>query len=89
LDVAGSIGNDELALGSGEVAVGHIDGDALFPLTAQAIGEQCQIKLAAFGYAGDLIFVDTLGIVKQTADESGFTIVNAAGCGKTKKPFQK
>ncbi len=37
--VAGSVGDDELAMRGGEVAVGDIDGDALLPLGAQAVGE--------------------------------------------------
>jgi len=87
--VAGSIGNDELAVRGGEVAVGDINGDALFTLTSEAIGEESEIELAAFGDGGYLIFVSALGIVKEAADESGFTIVHAAGGGKAEKAFQK
>src|SRR3954470_18486153 len=37
--VARSVGNDEFAFWRGEVAVRHIDGDALLALGAQAIGK--------------------------------------------------
>ena len=43
LDVAGGVGDDELALGCGEVAVGDVDGDALLALGAQAVGEQREV----------------------------------------------
>ena len=40
LDVARSVGDDEFALGSGEVAVGDVDRDALLTLGAQPVGDQ-------------------------------------------------
>ena len=47
LDVAGRIGDDELAPRRREVAVGHVDRDALFALGAQAVGEQREIDVPA------------------------------------------
>ncbi len=41
--VARRIGNDELALGGGEVTIGDINGNALFALRLQAVGKQRQI----------------------------------------------
>ena len=38
LDVPRGVRDDELAARRGEVAVGHVDGDALLPLGAQAVG---------------------------------------------------
>ena len=49
LHVAGGIGDDELATRGGEVAVGDVDGDALFAFGAQAVGEVGQVDLAATG----------------------------------------
>jgi hypothetical protein len=43
----GGVGDDELALGRGEVAVGHVDGDALLALGAQAVGEQREVLRVA------------------------------------------
>ncbi len=40
------VGDDELAMGGGEVAVGDIDGDALLPLRAQAVGKLGKIDRA-------------------------------------------
>ena len=43
--VAGRVGDDELALVGGEVAVGDVDGDALLALGLEAVGEQGEIDL--------------------------------------------
>ena len=41
-----------------------------------------------FRDTGELVFVDALGIVKQTSDESAFAIVDTSSRGKTQKaPF--
>ena len=40
LRMAGRVANDEFARLGGEVAVGHVDGDALLALGAQAVGEE-------------------------------------------------
>ena len=45
--VAGSIGDDEFAARSREIAIGDVDGDALLAFGAQAIGEQGEIDRAA------------------------------------------
>jgi hypothetical protein len=52
LHVAGRVGDDELALGRGEIAIGHVNRDALFALGAQAVGEVGQVDLAAAGDVG-------------------------------------
>ena len=46
LDVPGAVGDDELAVRGGGVAVGHVDGDALFALGPQAVGDERQVDLA-------------------------------------------
>jgi hypothetical protein len=45
LDVARGVGDDELALRRGEVAVGDVDRDALLALGAQAVGEQREVDV--------------------------------------------
>ncbi len=40
----GRVGDDEFALGRREVTVSHINGDALFALGFQTIGQQRQIN---------------------------------------------
>jgi len=47
LGVPGGVGDDELPPGRGEVAVRHVDGDALLPLGPQAVHQQRQIDLVA------------------------------------------
>src|SRR2546422_6654315 len=41
--VSGRVGDDELSFRGCEIAVSDIDGDALFALRAQAVGEQREI----------------------------------------------
>jgi hypothetical protein len=45
--MARGIGNDEFALGGGEIAVGHVDGDALLALGLQAVDQQSQVDIVA------------------------------------------
>ena len=84
LDVAGGVGDDELASRRGEVAVGHVDGDALFAFGAQAVGEIGEVDLAVARDVGgtlegfELVFHQRLGVVEQAADERGFAVVHAA-----------
>ena len=44
LHVAGAVGQHKAAPVGGEVAVGHIDGDALLALGAQAVGQQREVQ---------------------------------------------
>jgi hypothetical protein len=45
LDVAGRVGDDELAFRGREVAVGHVDGDALLALGAEPVGEEREVDV--------------------------------------------
>ena len=89
--VAGRVGDDELAARRGEVAVGHVDGDALLALGAQAVGEQREIEAVGgevarrLADAGELVFVDALGIVEQAADQRALAIVHAARGGEAQE----
>ncbi|CAB3731085.1 hypothetical protein LMG24076_05454 [Trinickia soli] len=47
--VARRVGDDELAPRRGEVAIGHVDRDALLALGFQAVGQQRQIDFVAHG----------------------------------------
>ena len=83
--VAGGVGDDELALVGGEVAVGDVDRDSLLPLILEAVGEQRQIDLVAGravarGIPGDrreLVLIDHLRFVEQPADERALAVVDA------------
>ena len=84
--VARGVGDDELALGGGEVAVRDVDGDALLAFGLQAVHQQRQVHAAALGAGGlavaangvQLVFVDHLGIVQQAPDERALAVVHAA-----------
>jgi hypothetical protein len=44
--VPGAVGDDELAVRRGGVAVGDVDGDALLALGPQAVGDEGEVDLA-------------------------------------------
>jgi hypothetical protein len=79
------VGEDELALRGREVAVGHVDRDALLALRLEAVGEQGEVDQAdATVLRGglhrvDLILVHRLRIVQQPPDQRALPIVHAAG----------
>ena len=93
LHVAGAVREDEAAAVRGEVAVGDVDGDALFPLGAQAVGQQGEVdrlntgcagpaEAAVRGGAGDgveLVGEDRLGVVQEPAHQGGLAVVDRAG----------
>ena len=91
--MARGVRDDEFALGGGEIAVGHVDGDALLALRLQAVYQQRQIQLLAGGakllavglQRFELIFIDLLGVVQQAADEGALAVVHAAAGEKTQQ----
>ena len=81
--VSWGVGDDEFAFWGAEIAVGHIDGDALFAFGFQAIGQTGQIQsaaCAAFVKLRHLVGEQGLAVVQQAANQSGFAIVYTA-CG--------
>ena len=82
LDVAGRVGDDELALRRGEVAVGDVDGDALLALGPQAVGEQRQVRVLVAPLAAgaldrlELVLEDRLRVVEQPPDERRLAVVD-------------
>jgi hypothetical protein len=91
LDVAGGVGDDELAARGGEIAVGDVDGDALLALGAEAVGEEREIQhllaplLGRARYGLQLVREDGLRVVEQAADEGGFAVVHAARRGEAEQ----
>ena len=66
--MARRICQNEFAFRRREIAVGDIDGDALLPFGAQAVGEQRKIDFtAAYGLL-QLVFISPARIVQQTPD---------------------
>ena len=84
--VARGVGYDELALVGREIAVGHVDGDALFALGFEAVEQEGVVDvfagvahaLAVAFEGGELVFVDFFAVEEQTADERRLSVVHAA-----------
>jgi hypothetical protein len=93
LHMAGAVGEDERAAVGGEVAVGDVDGDALFAFGSQTVGEQGEVELpaeeAAFGAGGghglELVCQDRFRIVEQSAHQSGLSVVDGPGGGEAQQ----
>ena len=84
--VSGTVGDDETALVCAEVAVGHVDGDALFALGVEAIEQQRVVDLltlrsmplAVARERGKLVVEQVLAFVQQPADQRALAVVDAA-----------
>jgi hypothetical protein len=91
LHVPGCVGDDEFSFRRGEIAIRHVNRDALFTFGAQAISEVRQVDHAAARDVGrfferlDLILHQILGIIKQTADERGLAVINTAASVEAQK----
>ena len=72
----------------GEVAVRHVDGDALFTLRAQAVDQQRQVRCGQplvdrrAGDGVDLVGENRFRVVQQPADEGRLAVVDAARGGE-------
>ena len=84
--VARRVGDDELPPVGREIAVGHVDRDALLPFVLQTVGEQREIDIltggaiprGVFADGGELVLVDHLRLVEEPADERALAVVDAA-----------
>ena len=85
--VSRSVGDDKLALVGREVAICHVDGDALLALGFQTVEQQGVVNLACAGIAHalgvalqgrELVFVEFFRVKQQAADERALTVVHAA-----------
>ena len=91
LNVAGRVGDDELAARRGEVAVGHVDGDALLAFGAQAVGEQREVNVGVAAlsagalYGFQLILEDGFAVQQHAADQRALAVVDAAGGGEAQQ----
>ena len=74
--VTGGVANDELAGFGAEVAVSHIDGDALLALGRQTVGQQRQIGFTLALHTGQVVLQDGFGIDQQTTDERGLAVIH-------------
>ena len=76
--MAGCVGNDELARFGVEVAVRHVNRDALFALGLQAVGQQRQIGLPATLHASELVLQHGFAVDQQATNQRAFAVVDAA-----------
>ena len=84
--MAGRVGDDELALLSGEKAVRNVDRDALLAFGCKSVDQQRKVdfvalrpNLLAVGFKrGELVLEDHLGIVEQAPDQRRLAVIDAA-----------
>ncbi len=86
-----SVGYDKLTLWRSEVAVGHVDRDALLALGAKAIGEEREVDvfitagLGAFLHGFELILENGLTVVKEAPNKCAFAVVDGTCGGEPQK----
>ncbi len=68
-----------------KVAIGHVDGDALLALGLEAVEQQREVGQAEIVLLarvtvqrGGLVFLDGLGVPKQSADQGGLAVIDGA-----------
>ena len=91
--VARGVGYDELAFVGREVAVGHVDGDALFAFGFQTVEQQGVVNvLAGVAHAlrvafecGELVLVEFFRVEEQPSYECAFSVVYTAGGEKAEQ----
>jgi hypothetical protein len=91
LFMAGRIRQDELAASGREVPIRDVDGDALFALGPEPVGEQREIDRPGIAVLRglldrrDLILVDGLRVVQQSPDQRALAVVHAPRRADPKK----
>jgi hypothetical protein len=82
--VARGVGDDVLAGAGAEIAVGDVDGDALFALGLQAVGQQREVNGAhaalfrGLGNRRQRVGEDGLGVEQQAANQGALAVIDAA-----------
>ena len=65
-----------------EVAVGNVNGNALFAFGFEAVGQGGEVGVAV-GFGGfdlaELVAKQCLAVVEEAANEGGFAVIDAAG----------
>ena len=95
LFVSRSVGNDELTVIRGEIAIGHVDSNALLTLRLQTVQQQGIVDVVTgithtFAVALQriqLVFIQFLTIEQQTSDKRGLPIIHRTGSKETKQIF--
>ena len=84
LDMAWSIGNDEFPLRSGEIPVGHVDGDALLPLGTESVRQESQVDFLIATASGslldslELVLENRLRVIEKPAYERALSVIHTA-----------
>ena len=80
--VAGGVGEDVAAVLGREEPVGNVDGDALFTLGAQTVGQRGQVGDAFFvGDGFQVIQRQAVGVVHQPPDQRALAVVDRSRRG--------
>ncbi len=91
--VPGCVGDEKGSPFSGEIAIGHVDGDALFTLGLQAIDDEGEVQSVAArrGAADflDLVVVDAATVVEQPTDQRALAVVDRPAGGETQALARK
>jgi hypothetical protein len=89
--VSRGVGDDELSVGRGEVAIRDVDRDALLTFGAEAVGQEREVHaLLAAQARGVLerfegVFEDLLRVVQEPTDERALAVVDRT---RRRKPQQ-
>ena len=76
--MARRVADDELAYWRGEIAVGHVNGDALLAFRTEAVGQQSQVHLATTLHTGQVVLQHGAAVHQQAADQRALSVVHAA-----------
>ena len=76
--VARRVADDELARFGAEVAVGHVDGDALLALRLQPVRQLRQVRLAPARHPRQVVLQHGFAVDQQATDERALAIIHAA-----------
>jgi len=69
------VGNDELTLWSGEVAVGYINSDSLLAFVLKSVCEEAKVDVVQSSFRrggfnlGDLVLEDAFAIVQKSSNK--------------------
>ena len=93
--VSRSVGDDKLSVVGAEIAISHINGDALLALRLQSVEEQRIVDVLAGITATlavalkriELVFINLLTVEKESTDECRFSVVNTSGGEKPQQVF--
>ena len=86
------VGDDVFARAGREIAICHVDGDALLALGLQTIGEQGQIHrfhatlLRCSGDGGEGVGEDGFGVEQESPNQGALAVIDAAAGEKAQQP---